>query len=88
MLLMLLGSDGERWVVVQAVTSSAAQSAGVSPTWAQSAGAIPTGEAFDWQGDQPLRLPQVSVTQESHHLCWFGGHVPLVHICHRQGSPR
>lgn len=50
-------------VVAQAVTSSAAQSAGVSRTWAQSAGAIPTGEAFDWQGDQPLRLPQVSATQ-------------------------
>jgi len=54
-----------------AVTSSAAQSAGVSPTWAQSAGAIPTGEAFDWQGDQPLRLPQEDLVIYEMHVRGF-----------------
>ncbi len=52
-------------LTVQDVTSDVARSAGVSPTWPQSGGALPTGEAFDWQGDQPLRLPQVPTTDHS-----------------------
>jgi hypothetical protein len=42
----------------QDIDPGAAAAAGVSRTWPQSAAALPAADDFDWQGDQPLHLPQ------------------------------
>jgi len=48
------------FLVPQDIDPGPAAAAGVSRTWPQSAGALPAAEAFDWQGDRPLHLPQAS----------------------------
>lgn len=50
---------------------TAAQAAGISRTWPQSAGALPVEDSFDWQGDQPLRLPKEDLIIYEMHVRGF-----------------
>lgn len=56
----------------------AAAAAGVSQTWPQSAGALPSADAFDWQGDRPLRLPQEDLVIYEMHVRGFTQAAPDV----------
>lgn len=49
----------------------AAKAAGVSRMWPQSAGILPVNNTFDWQGDQPLRLPKEDLVIYEMHVRGF-----------------
>lgn len=65
-------------ILPQDIDPGPAAAAGASRTWPQSAGALPAADAFDWQGDQPLRLPQEDLVIYEMHVRGFTHAAPDV----------